>query len=117
VAKGGNPKEASVPRPGVGAREHAIAREPNRLLKLFRVVRPGLVSGASDDDPSGVATYAVAGASLGVATLWTILITLPMMAASQFIAAKVGMVTGKGLTGVLREHYPHAVVYLRCSDS
>jgi NRAMP (natural resistance-associated macrophage protein)-like metal ion transporter len=101
----------SVPVPGVGARELEIAREPNPVLKLLRVLGPGLVTGASDDDPSGVGTYAVAGASFGFATLWTTLITLPMMMATQFIAAKVGMVTGKGLTAVLREHYPRAVLY------
>jgi len=105
------PEGMSVPLPGVGARELEIAREPNHLLKVFRILGPGVVTGASDDDPSGVGTYAVAGASLGFATLWTMLITLPMMAATQFISAKVGMVTGKGLTSVLREHYPRAVLY------
>ncbi|HLJ59224.1 MAG TPA: divalent metal cation transporter [bacterium] len=111
MAKGAELQGASVPLPGAGAREHEIAREPNRLFKMLRVVGPGLVTGASDDDPSGVGTYAVAGASLGYSTLWTILFTLPLMAATQFISAKVGMVTGKGLTGVLREHYPRVVLY------
>jgi NRAMP (natural resistance-associated macrophage protein)-like metal ion transporter len=101
----------SVPVPGVGAREHQIAREPNPLLKWLRVAGPGVVTGASDDDPSGVGTYAVAGATLGFGTLWMILITLPMMIATQFIAGKVGMVTGKGLTAVMRERYPRGVCY------
>src|SRR5579864_5193475 len=96
---------------GTGAREYLVRRESHPLKRLLMILGPGLISGAADDDPSGVGTYAVAGASLGFATLWTILITVPMMAATQFISAKVGMVTGKGLTGVLREHYARAVVY------
>ena len=67
---------------------------------------PGLITGASDDDPSGIGTYTTAGASLGLATLWTAIVTLPMMAAVQFICAKIGMVSGMGLAGVLRKHYP-----------
>lgn len=67
---------------------------------------PGIISGASDDDPSGVATYAVAGASLGLSTLWTALFTIPMMAAVQFISAKVGLTTGRGLAAALRHRYP-----------
>lgn len=59
----------------------------------------GLITGASDDDPSGIGTYSIAGASLGFATLWTPIITLPLMAVVQFICAKVGMVSGRGLAG------------------
>src|SRR5690242_4044726 len=72
---------------------------------------PGFVTGASDDDPSGIGTYAVAGASFGFATLWTALVTFPLMAAVQFICAKIGMVTGQGLAGVLRKHYSVGVLY------
>jgi Mn2+/Fe2+ NRAMP family transporter len=61
---------------------------------------PGLITGASDDDPSGIGTYTTAGASLGFATLWTAILTLPMMAAVQFICAKIGMVSGRGLSGL-----------------
>jgi NRAMP (natural resistance-associated macrophage protein)-like metal ion transporter len=71
---------------------------------------PGLITGASDDDPSGIGTYTTAGASLGLATLWTAVVTLPMMAAVQFICAKIGMVSGMGLAGVLRKHYPRWIV-------
>lgn len=76
---------------------------------------PGLITGASDDDPSGIGTYTQAGASLGFATLWTAPLTLPMMAAVQFICAKVGMVCGMGLGGVLRKYYPRWVVYAALS--
>ena len=72
---------------------------------------PGLITGASDDDPSGIGTYTTAGASLGFAMLWTAILTLPMMAAVQFICAKIGMVSGMGLAGVLRKHYPRWLVY------
>jgi len=75
------------------------------------VLGPGLITGASDDDPSGIGTYTTAGASLGFATLWTAILTLPMMAAVQFICAKIGMVSGRGLSGVLRKYYPRWLVY------
>jgi NRAMP (natural resistance-associated macrophage protein)-like metal ion transporter len=72
---------------------------------------PGLITGPSDDDPSGIGTYAVAGAFLGYAPLWTALVTFPLMAAVQYICAKVGLVAGRGLAGVLRQHYPRALLY------
>ena len=72
---------------------------------------PGLITGASDDDPSGIGTYTTAGASLGFAMLWTAILTLPMMAAVQFICAKIGMVSGMGLAGALRKYYPSWLVY------
>jgi len=68
------------------------------------VLGPGFITGASDDDPSGIGTYAVAGASLGFAMMWTALITFPVMTAVQFTCAGIAMVTGRGLAGVLREH-------------
>src|SRR5207247_2608111 len=63
------------------------------------------------DDPSGIGTYATAGASLGFATLWTAPLTFPMMAAVQFICAKIGLVSGMGLAGVLRRHYSRRLLY------
>ncbi len=91
------------------SREFARARGP--LRRFFGLLGPGLITGASDDDPSGIATYSTAGAALGYSTLWTALVTLPLMIAVQFICAKVGMVSGRGLAGVLRQHYPRAVLY------
>ncbi len=85
--------------------------EPHPLRRLVRALGPGLITGASDDDPSGIATYALAGASLGYATLWTALVTFPLMAAVQLICAKVGLVSGRGLAGVLRQHYPRTLLY------
>jgi NRAMP (natural resistance-associated macrophage protein)-like metal ion transporter len=72
---------------------------------------PGLITGAADDDPSGIGTYAAAGASFGMATLWTACLTFPFMAAVQHICARIGMISGKGLAGVLRQQYPKGVLY------
>lgn len=73
---------------------------------------PGLITGASDDDPSGIATYSQAGAQFGLATLWTALITFPLMAIIQEMCARIGMVTSQGLTSIIKEHYPRPILYL-----
>jgi NRAMP (natural resistance-associated macrophage protein)-like metal ion transporter len=82
------------------------------IRRFLDMLGPGLITGASDDDPSGIGTYTSAGAALGFATLWTAVVTLPLMAAVQFICAKIGMVYGKGMAGVLRDHYPRWVLYV-----
>jgi NRAMP (natural resistance-associated macrophage protein)-like metal ion transporter len=83
--------------------------ENNSLKRLGKALGPGLITGASDDDPSGIGTYSQAGAQHGFATLWMIPAMLPMVTAVQYMCAKIGLVTGKGLAGVLREHYPRAL--------
>jgi NRAMP (natural resistance-associated macrophage protein)-like metal ion transporter len=88
-----------------------LQREQNPIKRIGILLGPGLITGASDDDPSGIGTYAQAGAKYGFATLWTTLWMLPMMSTVQYICAKIGLVTGKGLAGVLRDHYPRAVLY------
>src|SRR6185369_14901507 len=88
-----------------------VEREANPLKRVFKLLGPGLITGASDDDPSGIGTYSLAGASLGFATLWTALMTLPLMTVVQFVCAKIGMVTGRGLAGVIRRHYPRTLLY------
>ncbi|PWT93804.1 MAG: iron transporter [Blastocatellia bacterium] len=70
-----------------------------------------MTTGAADDDPSGIGTYTTAGASLGFATLWTAVVTFPLMAVIQFLCAKIGLVSGMGLAGVLRSHYPRKILY------
>ena len=85
--------------------------ETNPLKRFFKLLGPGLITGASDDDPSGIGTYSIAGASLGFATLWTAIVTLPLMAVVQFLCAKIALVTGRGLAGVLRIHYRRGVLY------
>src|SRR5215216_6707230 len=89
----------------------ALEHERNPLKRFLKILGPGFITGASDDDPSGIGTYAVAGASLGFAALWTALATFPLMAAVQFICAKVGMVSGMGLAGVLKRYYPRWLLY------
>jgi NRAMP (natural resistance-associated macrophage protein)-like metal ion transporter len=83
----------------------------SRLKKILSTLGPGLITGASDDDPSGIVTYAQAGAQFGLSTLWTALLTFPLMAAIQGMAARIGMVTSQGLTGTLKMHYPKVVLY------
>src|ERR1700751_2866885 len=79
--------------------------------RFWTALGPGFITGASDDDPSGIGTYAMAGAAFGYATLWMALVTFPMMAAIQFICAKLGMVAGKGLAGVIRQHFSSKLLY------
>jgi len=83
-----------------------------KIKETLRVLGPGLITGASDDDPSGIATYSQAGAGFGYATLWTALLTFPLMASIQEMCARVGLVTCEGLTGTLKKHYPKPVLYL-----
>ncbi|QBD78928.1 divalent metal cation transporter [Ktedonosporobacter rubrisoli] len=81
------------------------------LRKALQVLGPGLITGSSDDDPSGIGTYSTAGAGFGFATLWTALITFPLMAAVQVICARIGLVSGMGLAGVVRKHYARWLLY------
>jgi NRAMP (natural resistance-associated macrophage protein)-like metal ion transporter len=74
-----------------------------------------LITGAADDDPSGISTYSVAGASFGYATLWTALLSFPLMAAVQLMCARLGMVTGCGLASVIRTRYPRWVLWFACA--
>jgi len=84
----------------------------SKFRKYLNVLGPGLITGASDDDPSGIATYTQAGAAFGFATLWTALLTFPLMAAVQEMCARIGMVTNAGLTGTLKRHYPKVILYM-----
>jgi len=79
--------------------------------RLFSILGPGLITGASDDDPSGIATYTQTGAALGYAASWTLLFSYPLMAAIQIISARIGRTTGAGIAGNLRKHYPNWVVH------
>ena len=84
----------------------------NKFSRFWKVLGPGLVTGASDDDPSGIATYSQAGAQFGLSTLWTSILAFPLMAAIQQMCARIGLVTNQGLTGTLKKHYPRPVLYL-----
>ena len=78
--------------------------------RIFRALGPGLITGAADDDPSGIATYSQAGAQFGFAITWTLLFTYPLMAVIQEISARIGRTTGKGIAANIREHYPNAIL-------
>jgi NRAMP (natural resistance-associated macrophage protein)-like metal ion transporter len=84
----------------------------SRFTSGWKKIGPGLVTGASDDDPSGIATYSQAGAAFGLSTLWTAIIAFPLMAAIQQMCARIGLVTSQGLTGTLKKHYPKPILYL-----
>src|SRR5882757_1766474 len=92
-------------RPGQAKRRVGGA---NRLLRLLG---PGLVTGASDDDPSGIGTYSQVGAQFGYGLLWSMLFSYPLMAAIQEISARIGRVTGCGIAANLRRHFPRVILY------
>jgi NRAMP (natural resistance-associated macrophage protein)-like metal ion transporter len=81
------------------------------ISRFLRILGPGIVTGAADDDPSGIATYSQAGAQFGFQLPWTMLFTYPLMSAVQEACARVGAVTGKGLAAVVRDHYSKKVLF------
>jgi NRAMP (natural resistance-associated macrophage protein)-like metal ion transporter len=87
----------------------------NCLKKLFKKIGPGFITGAADDDPSGVATYSQTGAIFGFSQLWIALFSFPFMVVIQQMCGRIGMVTGKGLAGVIRTHYSKPVLYFAVS--
>jgi len=88
---------------------------PLRFRRFFRRLGPGLITGAADDDPSGISTYSVTGAAFGYAPLWTALFSFPLMTAVQMMCARLGMVTGEGLAGVIRRQYSRWVLWGACT--
>lgn len=86
----------------------------DRVDLFFRDLGPGLITGCADDDPSGISTYSFAGASFGYGTLWTALISFPLMVSVQMMCSRLGMVTGRGLASVIRMHYPRWVLWGAC---
>ncbi|HEX3897155.1 MAG TPA: divalent metal cation transporter [Rudaea sp.] len=92
---------------GLRHRMGARLRNPS----IWECLGPGLITGAADDDPSGIATYSQTGARFGFATLWTLWLTYPLMVAMQYVSALIGRVTGEGLAANIRKHYPKPVLY------
>jgi NRAMP (natural resistance-associated macrophage protein)-like metal ion transporter len=93
-----------------GPLNHTAVRARRKLQLGIGRLGPGLITGAADDDPSGIATYSQAGAQFGLNMLWTLLFTYPLMVAVQVISARIGRVTGKGLAANLREIMPQSAV-------
>lgn len=83
-------------------------RKPRNII--LRLLGPGLVTGAADDDPSGIATYSQAGAQFGYGLLWTVFLTTPFMIAIQLVSAHIGRVTGKGIAANAKQFYPLPLV-------
>lgn len=95
----------------IDAKTAAPKSSPSRWIKsLLKSLGPGIITGAADDDPSGIATYSVAGSQLGTRLLWTALLTWPLMAAVQMMCARIGQVTGQGLAGNLKQRFPKWVL-------
>jgi NRAMP (natural resistance-associated macrophage protein)-like metal ion transporter len=86
----------------------------SHIDSFFQDLGPGLITGCADDDPSGIATYSVAGAAFGYGTLWTALISFPLMVGVQMMCSRLGMVTGRGLASAIRMHYPRWVLWGAC---
>jgi NRAMP (natural resistance-associated macrophage protein)-like metal ion transporter len=91
-----------------------MPRNNHAVQKFFGELGPGLITGAADDDPSGIATYSVTGAGCGYGPLWTALFCFPLMAAVQLMCARLGMVSGRGLAAVVRRRYSRWVLWGAC---
>ncbi len=92
-----------------------FASFPHRVEHFFKELGPGLITGAADDDPSGISTYSVTGAAFGYAQLWTVIFFFPLMAAVQLMCARLGLVSGRGLAGAIRARYPRPVLWFACA--
>ena len=91
--------------------EQEVIKVKHRFNRFLRILGPGLVTGAADDDPSGIATYSQTGAQFGYGQLWTVIFMLPLMTAVQEACARIGLVTGKGIAAVVRDNYSKKVLY------
>src|SRR5690348_13369582 len=92
--------------------QHVLVDEhPEAHVPLIKRLGPGLITGAADDDPSGIATYSQAGAQYGYGLLWSVLFTTPLMIGIQIVSARIGRVTGHGLAANIRERFPRPVLY------
>ena len=98
-----------------GAKDVQATTLGGRVTRFFKVLGPGLITGAADDDPSGISTYSVAGATTGFSMLWLTLISTPMMAVIQGMCARISMVTGEGLAAVMRKRLPLPIAYALAS--
>src|SRR5438132_4497738 len=99
------------PAPSTGMKRRDKQKR-EKATSLWQKLGPGLITGASDDDPSGIATYSQAGSRFGFGLLWTVLFSYPLMGGMQEICARIGLVTGRGLAGNLRRHFPRPLLYV-----
>ena len=108
----GPPQFASADRSAPVFKKQPTPFQRIAAIQFLRRLGPGLITGASDDDPSGIGTYSQAGAQLGYSIGWTMLLTYPLMVAIQEISARIGRTTGHGISGNLCRHYPSWLLYL-----
>src|ERR1700756_5634345 len=105
-----------TPAENVAALTETAAPQKLTKTQLLQLLGPGLITGASDDDPSGIATYSQVGAQFGYGMLWTMLFSYPLMAAIQELKTRIGRVTGRGIAGNIRRYYSpwllHPIVLL-----
>jgi NRAMP (natural resistance-associated macrophage protein)-like metal ion transporter len=113
LPENGEEAQRAADRRGALRTDEPVTGGPVR--RVWRAIGPGVITGAADDDPSGIATYSIAGAQFGTALLWTALLTWPLMAAVQNMCARIGMVTGRGLMGALRRKIPRSVLVVAAS--
>jgi Mn2+/Fe2+ NRAMP family transporter len=99
-------------RPVQRRRKVSSSKRGQRKLTILKILGPGLITGAADDDPSGIATYSSVGAQFGYAMLWTMPFIYPFMTAIQEISARIGRVTGRGISANLRRCYPRWLLYV-----
>jgi NRAMP (natural resistance-associated macrophage protein)-like metal ion transporter len=92
----------------------SVSPKQNHLERFFADLGPGLITGCADDDPSGISTYSMAGAVSGYGLLWTALLSFPLMVSLQAMCGRLGMVTGRGLAGVVRRRYSRWVLWSSC---
>jgi NRAMP (natural resistance-associated macrophage protein)-like metal ion transporter len=101
-----------VQEPSSKIDSHQAAKPLSRLRHILSILGPGVITGASDDDPSGIGTYSVAGAQFGYGTVWAALATYPLSAAVQEVCARIGLVTGHGLAAIIKHYFPRWVLYV-----
>src|SRR5262249_6964544 len=104
-------QEGSAPQ----ANGEVAPRRGRSVRHFFRNLGPGLITGAADDDPSGISTYSVAGAAYGFGTLWTTWPSLPRLTSGRLMVARIGLVSGRGLAGVLRRYYSRRLLWFACA--
>jgi NRAMP (natural resistance-associated macrophage protein)-like metal ion transporter len=113
-------KSAEIPAKNGGAPQSAAPGaifpeiKRGRVRRFFANLGPGLITGAADDDPSGISTYSTAGAGYGLGLLWTAPFSLPLMASVQLMCARIGLVSGRGLASVLRNYYSRRLLWFAC---
>ncbi len=91
--------------------EEKNPKKPNRFSRFLRIIGPGLITGAADDDPSGIATYSQTGTQFGFGMLWTVVFLYPLMSAVQEACGRIGAVTGKGMAAVVRDNYSKKILF------